>query len=645
MDGARAEDAGTGLQGAAGTARYGNHFHNPIKPWDEAGLDDFVYGVYPVGGRSLLLWAQNGSFQSSFPEGDHSWSKVKNDFYLVLTSKVEGERHKLFASAFYGLGFQLHLLQDAAVPPHVRNDAHGIESETGRSRFGSIFFETWAKKNQATINAFASQPVMPDLPLDSSTGGLSPITSFVDTNTYTGQNPSNGVNIGLAEYTNANFFSDDTIFSADDPLFSARHTFPYPKKSSTNLQAYQDAGILPERILADDFVEETIPYVAKTGDGELIDHFVRPMYYASAMMSWELNRDFYMDEACHTDYAGYLVPRAVGYSAALINYFFRGVISITPPKNGIYALYEPAQGNAAFTKITLRAQNVTARNEEMGNGFISLVVKYKLLPGDPINEPCGSNVKEPFSYIVVPESSGKRSIPRNQPAELVFELGSDGIPMDASDVYIQVVYKGKLGAEDDAVAVGFKDISEPTPVDIISILDKVCLYGKWLNAGSEGAIDLVDINGNKKADTDEVDVYAHDLQELYVRFSPIDDPQDAAADNYDVYRQKISPGSYERVFILSDYELNIATSLVWMIPVVSDDEWDYEIIDRYLDQVKAVKNQTELISFGLSDFYIKYCPTYKTVRERKVWISIIYMTNPYPPDSDECPLESLQAPE
>jgi hypothetical protein len=41
------------------------------------------------------------------------------------------------------------------------------------------------------------------------------------------------------------------------------------------------------------------------------------------------------------------------------------------------------------------------------------------------------------------------------------------IPLWATDVYFQVVYRGRLGLEDGAVAVGLKDMFKHTPMDII----------------------------------------------------------------------------------------------------------------------------------------------------------------------------------
>ena len=36
-EGARLEDAGGKIDALTGKARFNNHFHNPLKPWDEAG--------------------------------------------------------------------------------------------------------------------------------------------------------------------------------------------------------------------------------------------------------------------------------------------------------------------------------------------------------------------------------------------------------------------------------------------------------------------------------------------------------------------------------------------------------------------------------------------------------------------------------
>ncbi|MDA8238768.1 MAG: hypothetical protein M0Z67_00175 [Nitrospiraceae bacterium] len=65
QEGAYSEDAGSNLQGFLGLARYNNHFHNPLKPWGRAGLNDLGYT-----GNSTILWSQYGSWQAGYIEGD-----------------------------------------------------------------------------------------------------------------------------------------------------------------------------------------------------------------------------------------------------------------------------------------------------------------------------------------------------------------------------------------------------------------------------------------------------------------------------------------------------------------------------------------------------------------------------------------------
>jgi hypothetical protein len=63
-----------------------------------------------------------------------------------------------------------------------------------------------------------------------------PIARLFDTNQYDGTNPqvTTQNNIGLSEYTNANFLSSDTMFTDNLPPTSLKY-FPYPKRASAVL--------------------------------------------------------------------------------------------------------------------------------------------------------------------------------------------------------------------------------------------------------------------------------------------------------------------------------------------------------------------------------------------------------------------------
>lgn len=309
-EGAYKEDVGTNAEGAFSMARYNNHFHNPLKPWDSAGLNDVCAG------GSSILWAQNGPWQTGYPEGDWSWKKARDSFYAALTGKNDSGRQADFAQTFKALGHQMHLTQDMSVPAHTRNDMHPLDSFTGFNIFsGDYYFETWAKKYSGVVNGYASSPVFPAVDLTIARNGLAPISQFIDTDQYTGSNPSTSRSWGLSEYTNSNFASDDTIFT--ETLDSSNvHYFPFPRD---NAQCYHS---ISENLSGN---KKRI-YLKRTCDGEPMNHFAAQPVWAKFLVS-----PFYvLDAAVHRDYAQKLIPRAVGYSAALINYFFRGDIDIVP---------------------------------------------------------------------------------------------------------------------------------------------------------------------------------------------------------------------------------------------------------------------------------------------------------------------------
>jgi hypothetical protein len=348
-EGAEREDARSIAQLAVGYGRSFNHFHNPLKPWENAGLDDWVLlPPFHVTGESSLIWAQDSTKQATYTdlEGDWSWKKIREYYYTALTGEDstgsvvapdQAKKGEYFARTFKGLGHQMHLLQDMAVPDHVRNDAHPEDSMFGRSPFnGSAFFESWAKEKLRNVNelkSFASEPSFPEVSFDVSYTGLAPTTQLFDAEQYNGTNPSISLTQGLSEYTNANFFSDDTTFAAERYSADNGHYFPYPKRTSTDLQNYL-AGTKPEEtVVAEDGDSDTGIWISKIADGENISHIVRTgkltKWYYNIFGEGELfYSSFYCDEKCHEDYAQKLIPRAVGYSAGLLDYFFRGKLNI-----------------------------------------------------------------------------------------------------------------------------------------------------------------------------------------------------------------------------------------------------------------------------------------------------------------------------
>ncbi|HET6514717.1 MAG TPA: hypothetical protein VFG09_06105 [Thermodesulfovibrionales bacterium] len=715
QEGAFLEDAGSNWDAMKGTARFNNHFHNPLKPWEAAGLHDVQNG------ESALLWAQDNANQQRYSEseglaGDQTWQTIRLYYYNALTRKTDAERQEYFARTFKGLGHQIHLIQDMSVPAHVRNDAHPEDALVGRDSGGDLYFETWAKKNADKINLFAASPNFPQVDLTKNSGGFVPITQFYDTDQYKeGTTPSTSLAWGLSEYTNANFVSTDTIFT-DNLSKDDKHYFPYPKYSSQCYLRFEE--IYPR-------TKKPRVYFGKQCSDETIVHFVAvsPLYKHLSDSTTVQLLALKLDETTHYDYAQKLIPRAVGYSAGLLNYFFRGdirlsyetgvtpgyvitnysgekmegrfmlyydnsaetrnpiwvgdglleaktgdkantfdfippsdarepgkyilvfkgkmgnedgavagyvfsrTLEITPPDQFVYAMADADPSDPYFSSIKAKVRN-TNPSEAVQNGMIQAVAKYK---ADTDDADFIYSVSAPISVVSLSATSA---------TELLFDFSNDPIPIDITDLYLQVIFKGKVGNDDNAVAVGLKDISEPTPVDLFNNTDLACINGAWYTAGSPEAIAQVDANGNKIAD--EWDVYPHEIRDIFMRFSSPLNPQHASADAYQFHVPSIGPGqSMRALYILTDHDYRYSFYQTWH-KKSENDPWA-EGPTESLHRGIALKNQKDYVSdpalcSSAPPCYVTEYPTYYTYRNWESWWggSIIYIDNSYPPGST-CP--------
>ena len=224
--------------------RSNSHFHNPLKEWTEAGLTDIVNG------SSAILWAQNGPLQdkTSDKQGDRSWNKAREYYYKALIEvQYPNWRRNFFAEMFKILGHQVHLLQDMAVPDHVRNDTHVLNSApdwTGHNYKNNSFrcIEGWAaadhniNKIETLASGVIPTPII-DFSKPADPVAIVPFALLSDTKQYKiSQTPLVGLNQGLAEYTNANYFSEDTVFT-EEYQHDHKHWFPHPNKTETNVMS------------------------------------------------------------------------------------------------------------------------------------------------------------------------------------------------------------------------------------------------------------------------------------------------------------------------------------------------------------------------------------------------------------------------
>ncbi|MBI5694417.1 MAG: hypothetical protein HZC51_01585, partial [Nitrospirae bacterium] len=330
-----------------------HHFHDPlVEYWPNAGFK----GV----GISSAIWAQSLTQNRLTGTGSYSWHDAREYFHNALTASDENIRNENFADCFRGLGQQMHLVQDASVPSHTRDDFHRY-----------YHYEHYVNDNNGLVLGIISNPSnipvvdpaifrIPDYQYTPS-----PTANLIDNNLYNGNNPeiTIGMNAGLAEYANANFLSEDTIF--------LDYTFPSMSTSVVPVDNY-----IPDPRNPGNSVYRM--YYYKTGDGDsdypvaAINYFKN---YHIRYVPWlDVDKIAYcydgtLDRVCYEAYARRLLPRAVAYSSELLRYFFRGDIDAVNAK-------EVKDASSEVTGMTMKVKNATA-NEGMAGGGLVVSCRYK----------------------------------------------------------------------------------------------------------------------------------------------------------------------------------------------------------------------------------------------------------------------------
>ncbi len=399
--------------------RWLNHFHDPLEPWESAGLD---MPLVPTG-MSSLVWAQLSDDPGAYATNAFSWSAARANYHRALTTGSESD----WAQTFQRLGQVMHLLADAAVPAHVRNDSH----PSGDA------YEKWAKDRaaQGLLNFQPQNPVDPVI----FAGAVSnssvpiPVSALWDQDQYTGHNPSDGP-IGLAEYTNAHFYSEGTI----GPSFVSGFTYPHPDKPlDTDFSIIDWSN--PERVDREDGKVDQKIYLRHTGT-------LNPYrLLAASYWLWDCmppqtcwGYTWLLDSEIHKEYASLLVPRAVGYCTALVDYFFRGKLDVA-------GMSLRRRSNGDFSGMGLKVRNASKLGqlgEMMKSGSIDLIYRYTL-PGQT------GFARAVVGGIYTVTGDGDPINTDFVPIEVSFPIG---IPMKAKDITITLIYRGKLGNEDGAIA-------------------------------------------------------------------------------------------------------------------------------------------------------------------------------------------------
>ncbi len=494
------------------TARPLAHFYNP----QDSGAGLTVLGL-PAGPSSLDWMLKAAPGNTTLTGVNHyNWQDARYNYYYALTGKLASPNFTvpdIRTSAAWGRTFQAlahvtHHLQDMASPQHVRNDAHCSDENKCRDGYiglpGTVGlyrpsgYETYFDTRFQVIRNLAESATTPTIfGLPREFWNANTDNNLVTTNPVAPRN----ANQGLAAYTSTNFVSAGKDFRVNPlgnaviPIAASGLPFPRPAQTTNDVAVTTlfAVGYNLERVRTElcggDLAKCKIRFVGTETD---------PTAKASSLsaFSQELLRPagaytgagvFQQNFFTYTDAAIKLVPKAVEYSAGLIDYFFRGEFEISLPTDDIYSVIDlgnPASNckdSCGFTRLRMKVRNTTAAingaAQNLSAATLRAVVKFSrnscYTPnqagefGDlnPITQAkvdqCllgaqGQVVEE----IVVSNPIAGVSIAASAQQEFAFDFPTP-LPINSWDIRLQVVALGTLGAEVDAVAVGSKRVGAP----------------------------------------------------------------------------------------------------------------------------------------------------------------------------------------
>jgi hypothetical protein len=559
--------------------RVANHFYDPA---NNRALDvGAPCQLTPLGtpcNRSIdwafgVTDAQSPSFGPLQSRRNHfTWLDARESFWRALTFKSgtpgvadyaarqaqdSGIRRNFWHTSLKSIGHVAHLLQDAAQPQHTRNDRHnpgplipfgGTTSARRMMEFYANFRVTGNASHVqndelpellALFNGLAGQQLLSVPPI-----GTYPIPQFstpVKFFTTRMDNAALAARRGLADYSNRGFYSEGTL-----PRGAYEFTSP-------------PGDLLDPSFTVGDGVESVVPgfgtvivqklywpvpdpvapgYIDRCRTNGKLQLVSVPAYSAFAALSSGPLRGGLLaldDYKCHQDA---LLPRAIAYSAGLINHFFRGELQIEAPPQRVLAVVDQGvphtvdengyprrsdnNGIFGFQKVRLRVRNVTPDIIESGtgntfnqvlggsngpsSGRIVAVARYHRNPCYKPDMSGERRVTMPFSGTFQPpvgcqvvgsrtryqeiSVSAEISVATNEYGsgaasafvDRTFDFSADPIPVNATDLFIQVVYRGPLGQEPDGIAWGTYDAREPMFVGYWNNSDYFNQNGSWASA-------------------------------------------------------------------------------------------------------------------------------------------------------------------
>jgi hypothetical protein len=367
--------------------RYCNHFYDPIQ--GQAGsLGSAAYSgsCDTLTVRSAPAWAlalDNGqnifAAQTDANERRNTFTivdakeamwRATTGYEKTMTTKVAptaAQRLRYWATAFRSLGDVLHTLQDMAQPQHTRNEFHGAGEASAYEEVVDAQITSGATRPFIYTPASNFAPRARVAPTYDQTffdraGIVIPRFGAYSDFWHQATNAA-----GLASYSNRGFLT--AIKGIGNQIYSQPPTLP---TDPTYTEITQSRPLDGGQLLTRRYLTYPVPD-ALSGNTDRIRMTSKSVL--SNVMSAALGTQpssprlgWVLDLNTMNDHAYLQLPRAVAYSAGLIDYFFRGQFKIEPPALGMYAYTDLAPSantnpdatkNYAFKKLAFKLTNTT----------------------------------------------------------------------------------------------------------------------------------------------------------------------------------------------------------------------------------------------------------------------------------------------
>lgn len=414
-EGARQEDT-------LATLRPINHFYNPRTG----------NGLSLPLAMSSPAWALAARDSSS--SQNRSYWDARQYLFDALTKQSKTDRDESFGRAFQTLGHVIHHLQDMAQPQHVRNEMH---CDTWVCQLVQPLFGTPSRYER---HAQRRETDLPSTRYDVSGQAFTSIVNsprrFWHTLPPGPDTPQAGG--GLAEFTQSNFVSAGTNFlPTSSGTLLPRPEFPLPVPSTPAITEKVDIqSLIPGTSLRGQvwFIGSNVRDNI-TGQPPILNSrastfsiFTEDLQGISGRPTVRLNR-FNFDSALE-----HLIPRAVGYSTGMINYFFRGKID----------LKKDEQDSSKFRIVNLGPETMNGKFALYYDAIDGNRHRVLVDPAEPNRHP-----SDPYAYRLVIAALDP-AVPNSNLSEAISIIPpvNDGSPLSpkAANEYM-LVFNGGMGEE------------------------------------------------------------------------------------------------------------------------------------------------------------------------------------------------------